>query len=298
MPELPDVELYLTALRERVEGETFEAARLASPFLLRSVDPPPSAAEGKRVTALSRLGKRIVFELEDDLFLVVHLMIAGRFRWKPKGAVVPGRVGLAALDFSSGTLILTEASKKKRASLFVVRGSTALAEHDPGGLEVSDVDLLTFREILTRENHTLKRALTDPRGLSGIGGAYSDEIMHRARVSPLKWTQKLTDEELAALHVACRDVLAEWTERLDAERKGGFPEKVTAFRPGMAVHGRYGEPCPVCENPVQRIVYASNETNYCASCQTGGKLLADRALSRLLKDDWPKTLEDLEELRG
>jgi formamidopyrimidine-DNA glycosylase len=298
VPELPDVELYLAALRERVQGETFERARLASPFLLRSVDPPLGAAEGKRVRALSRLGKRIVLELEDELFLVVHLMIAGRFQWKERDAKVPGRVGLAAFDFSSGTLILTEASKKRRASLHVVRGRAGLAAHDPGGRELADLDLATFRAILRRENHTLKRALTDPRGLSGIGGAYSDEIMHRARISPLKWTSKLTDAEFEALFAAARDVLDEWTRRLDEERAGGFPAKVTAFRPEMAVHGKFGEPCPACGHAVQRIAYASNETNYCAFCQTGGKLLADRALSKLLKDDWPKTLEDLEELRG
>lgn len=295
MPELPDVELYVGALRARVQGEIFERARIASPFLLRSVDPPLSAAHGKRVLGLRRLGKRIVFELEDDLFLVVHLMIAGRFRWKPQGAPIPGRIGLAAFDFSSGTLVLTEASTKKRASLFAVRGAQGLAAHDRGGLEVLGADLPAFRAALTRENHTLKRALTDPRAFSGIGNAYSDEILHAARLSPLTWTSRLVEAEIERLFEAVRETLEHWTERLRAETGAAFPEKVTAFRPGMAVHGRFGEPCPVCGAPVQRIVYASNETNYCARCQTGGKLLADRALSRLLKDDWPKRIEDLEE---
>ncbi len=295
MPELPDVLLYVGALRARLVGETFERARVASPFLLRSVDPPLAAAAGKRVLELRRLGKRIVFELEDELFLVVHLMIAGRFRWKPRGALVPGRIGLAAFDFSSGTLLLTEASSKKRASLHVVRGEAALAAHDRGGLDVFTADLAAFRARLVAENHTLKRALTDPRAFDGIGNAYSDEILHAARLSPLTWTSRLAEAEIARLFEAVRATLTAWTERLRTETGERFPEKVTAFRAGMAVHGRFGEPCPVCGAPVQRIVYAAHETNYCARCQTGGKLLADRALSRLLKDDWPERIEELEE---
>ncbi len=295
MPELPDVELYLHALRTRVIGETFERARIKSAFLLRSVDPPLADAQGKRVEELSRLGKRVVFGLEEDLYLVFHLMISGRFRWKERGAGIPGRIGLAAFDFSSGTLLLTEASKKRRASLFVVRGAAGLADHDRGGVEVAACGLDGFRAALTAKNHTLKRALTDPRVFSGIGNAYSDEILHRARLSPLTWTRRLSDAESERLFEATLATLDHWRERLIDETGDGFPEKVTAFRPGMAVHGRYGEPCPDCGAPVQRIVYANNETNYCARCQTGGKLLADRALSRLLKDDWPKRLEDLEE---
>lgn len=295
MPELPDVELYLHALRSRVEGEVLEGVRLASPFVLRSVDPPLGDFQGKRVLGLRRIGKRVVLEFEGELFLVIHLMISGRFRWKDAGAKIPGRLGLAAFDFSSGALLMTEASKKKRASLHAVRGEEALGEHDPGGRELDELDQAEFTAILTAKNHTLKRALTDPRGLSGIGGAYADEIMHRAGISPLKWTERLSEDELASLFEASKGVLDEWTERLVEQTGAEFPEKVTAFRPEMAVHGKYGEPCPVCESPVQRIVYASNETNYCARCQTGGKLLADRALSKLLKDDWPKTLEDLEE---
>ena len=295
MPELPDVVVYLEALRTRIEGRVLEGVRLASPFLLRSVDPPLSACAGRRVVGLRRLGKRIVIALEGDLFLVIHLMVAGRLRWKEAGAKVPGKLGLAAFDFESGTLLLTEAGSKKRASLHVAAGEAALAAHDRGGLEVLDADLTAFAEALRRETHTLKRTLTDPRLLSGIGNAYSDEILHRARLSPFKLTDALTDEEIERLFEASRDVLNEWTRRLRDEAGEGFPEKVTAFRKEMAVHGRHRQPCPVCGSPVQRIVYSSNETNYCATCQTGGKLLADRALSRLLRKDWPRTLEELEE---
>jgi len=294
VPELPDVELYLAALRPRLVGHRLEGIRLGSPFLLRSVEPSPSSASGRAVIALARLGKRIVVELEGELFLVLHLMIAGRLRWRPLGTAVPKRFGLAAFDFDDGTLLLTEAGSKKRAALFVVAGREALAEHDPGGLDPLAADLPAFREAMTRENRTLKRALTDPRILSGIGNAYSDEILHRARLSPFLRTAQLDHETLGRLHAATRDVLAEWRDRLIAETGDAFPEKVTAFRPGMTVHGRYGEPCPVCGSPVQRIVYAENEASYCATCQTGGKLLADRALSQLLKKDWPRTLEEME----
>ncbi len=297
MPELPDLELYLHALRPRLLGRTLERVRLASPFLLRSVEPPLVAAEGKAVRALSRLGKRLVFGLEDDLFLVLHLMIAGRLRWKGAGAKVSGKLGLAAFDFDSGTLLLTEAGTKKRASLHLVHGATALAAHDPGGIEPLETDLGGFTAALTRENHTVKRALTDPHLVAGIGNAYSDEILHRAGLSPFRRTTDLGKEELRRLYEATRAVLTEWTARLIAETGEGFPEKVTAFRDGMAVHGRYREPCPVCGAPVQRLVYAENEANYCPRCQTGGKLLADRALSRLLKGDWPRTLEELEARR-
>jgi len=269
--------------------------RVASPFLLRTFDPPIAAAEGKTVRGLSRLGKRIVFDLEGDLFLVLHLMIAGRLHWRPNGVRLAGRTSLAAFDFPAGTLLLTEAGSKRRASLHLVRGEAAVAEHSRGGLEVLDSSPASFRAALTRENHTLKRALTDPWLFSGIGNAYSDEILHRARLSPAKLTSRLTEKETASLDRATRDVLGEWTERLTAQARRSFPEKVTAFREGMAVHGRYGKPCPVCGTKVQRIVYAENESNYCPTCQTGGKLLADRALSQLLKGDWPKTLEELEE---
>lgn len=300
MPELPDITVYLRALEERIEGDVLEGARLSSPFLLRSVEPPLEAAFSKRVSALRRLGKRIALELsgggdDEPIFLVLHLMIAGRLSWKDeKGAKPPGRIGLGAFDFGRGTLLLTEASKKKRASLHVVRGEAELAAHDPGGLEVLEAPLEAFRARLVEENHTLKRALTDPRAFSGIGNAYSDEILHRARLSPVKLTERLDDEEIRRLYVAVREVLTEWTARLDAEREGGFPEKVTAFREGMAVHGRYRQPCPACGTEVQRIVYAENETNYCPRCQTGGKLLADRSLSRLLKKDWPRSIDELE----
>jgi len=299
MPELPDVTIYIEALEARIIGETLDKIRIASPFLLRSVDPPPSAVEGLRVREIRRLGKRIAIGLEDDVWLVFHLMIAGRFAWMAAGAKIsrnPKKRGLAALDFPNGSLILTEAGTKKRASLYVVRGEDALREHDRGGVEPLEVDLASFREALTRRNHTLKRALTSPSLFSGIGNAYSDEILHRARLSPLKWSQRLSDEEIERLYEATRAVLSEWTERLRAETGDGFPKKVTAFREEMAVHGRYGEPCPVCGSPVQRVRYAENETNYCSTCQTEGKLLADRALSRLLKKDWPRTLEELEEL--
>jgi formamidopyrimidine-DNA glycosylase len=297
VPELPDVEVYVAHLRRRVVGQVLERVRLASPFVLRSFDPPLRAADGKRVQGIRRVGKRIVFGLEDDLWLVLHLMIAGRLRWREAGAKVPGKLGLAAFDFSSGTLLLTEASTKKRASLHLLRGESALREMDPGGLEPLDADLDSFASVIRRERHTLKRALTDPHLFSGIGNAYSDEILWRARLSPMRPTTAMTDEQIAVLHAAMQATLREWTRRLMADAGDEFPEKVTAFRPGMAVHGRYREACPVCGAPVQRIAYAENEANYCARCQTGGKLLADRSLSRLLRDDWPKTLDELERLR-
>ncbi len=297
MPELPDVAVYVEALARRVVGKPLERVRLASPFLLRSVEPPLSSVEGRRVLEVRRLGKRIVLALEGELFLVLHLMIAGRLRWRPPGAKPPGRRGLAAFDFPSGTLLLTEAGAKKRASLHLVAGEAALAEHDPGGLEVLDADLPAFRAALAAESHTLKRALTDPRILSGVGNAYSDEILHRARLSPFKRTGDLAEDELERLYRATREVLIEWLERTRDEVGEEFPEKVTAFREGMAVHGRYREPCPVCGTAVQHVLYAENEANYCPTCQTGGKLLADRVLSRLMKEDWPKTLEELEARR-
>lgn len=294
MPELPDVTVYIEALNERVRGQVLEQVRLASPFVLRSIAPPLSAVSGKRIREVRRLGKRIVFAFEEELFLVIHLMISGRLHWKEKGAKIPGRLGLAAFDFGSGTLTFTEASSKKRASLHVTQGEASLAEFDRGGLEVMDATLEQFREALFRENHTLKRSLTDPRLFSGIGNAYSDELLHRARLSPMKLTQKLTDEEVAALYDATRATMRDWTERLRADAGDEFPEKVTAFRDDMAVHGKYRKPCPDCGTLVQRIVYAENEANYCPRCQTGGRLLADRALSKLLKDDWPKTVDELE----
>jgi formamidopyrimidine-DNA glycosylase len=294
MPELPDVTVYVECLEQRIAGSVLERVRLASPFLLRSVDPPIGVAEGRRVRGVRRIGKRIVIALDDDIFLVMHLMIAGRLRWRERGAALPGKVALAAFDFSSGTLLFTEAGTKKRASLYVVRGERALAEHDRGGLEVLECDLDAFTATLARENHTLKRSLTDPTLFSGIGNAYSDEILHCARLSPLKLTQSLTSDETARLFECTVSVLRDWTERLRREIGDAFPEKVTAFRPEMAVHGRFGQPCPVCGSAVQRIVYAENECNYCARCQTGGKLLADRALSRLLKQDWPRTIEEME----
>lgn len=294
MPELPDLEVYLDALEPRILGEKLLGVRLASPFLLRSVEPPLDAARGRRVVDVGRLGKRIVIGLEQQLFLVLHLMIAGRLRWRPADAVIPKRSGLAAFDFTSGTLLLTEAGSKKRASLHLVHGEEALAAHDPGGIDVLSADLGRFVAVLDRENHTLKRALTDPRLFSGIGNAYSDEILHRAALSPFKQTHRLSADEKERLHRAVREVLTEWTERLRAEAGDGFPEKVTAFRPQMAVHGKHSEPCPVCGAPVQRLVYAQNEANYCPGCQTDGRILADRALSRLLKADWPRTLEELE----
>ena len=297
VPELPDILLYLHALRPRIVGHRVAAVRLASPFLLRSIEPPLRSVEGRAITGLHRLGKRIVIEAEGELFLVFHLMIAGRFRWKAAATKIPGKVGLLALDFQHGTLILTEAGTKRRASLHVVQGRTALRAHDPGGLDVAEADLPAFRTALQRDNHTLKRALTDPHLFSGIGNAYSDEILHAARLSPFKQTGSLTDDEVQRLFEATRLTLSQWTSRLQQEAGDDFPEKVTAFREGMAVHGRYGQPCPDCGSPVQRIVYASNEANYCANCQTGGRLLADRSLSRLLREDWPRTLDELERRR-
>ena len=294
MPELPDVTVYIESLERHCGGQTLDRIRILGPSLLRSVDPPIREAEGKTVVGFRRLGKRIVFELEAELFLVFHLMIAGRFRWRKRGAKPSRKLGLAALDFPTGTLILTEASTKKRAHLHLVRGEAALAEHDPGGLEVLGASLADFRAALVAENRTLKRALTDPHILSGIGNAYSDEILHRARLSPVRLTGQLDDAQHEALHRATQETLTLWIQRLSEQVGDGFPEKVTAFRPEMAVHGRYGEPCPDCGSPVQHILYAENETNYCATCQTGGKLLADRALSRLLKKDWPRSLEELE----
>ena len=298
MPELPDVTVYVEALRARVVGQPLERIRLQSPFLLRSVEPPIGTVAGRAVRAVDRLAKRIVLALDGDLFLVLHLMIAGRLHWRPPGARLPGKLGVAAFDFPNGTLTLTEAGTKKRAALHLVAGRTALATSDPGGLEVLDADLADFRTALARERHTLKRALTDPRLLAGIGNAYADEILHRARLSPVRMTDALTLEEMARLFEATRNTLSDWIERLRAEAGGDFPEGVSAFRPGMAVHGRFGQPCPNCGAPVQRIVHAENEMNYCAGCQTGGRLLADRALSRLLRQDWPRTLEELEERRA
>jgi formamidopyrimidine-DNA glycosylase len=298
VPELPDILAYFEALGQRVVGRRLESVRLASPFLIRSVSPPIREAAGKRVLGLRRMGKRIVLELEGGLFLVLHLMISGRLHWKPRGSRLAGKMALAAFDFENGTLTLTEAGSKKRASLHLVRGEEALRQFDRGGVEPLEADLPAFREALTRENHSVKRALTDPRLFSGIGNAYSDEILHRARLSPAKWTSRLSEEEIERLHRAARETLAAWASRFVMEARKAFPEKVTAFREGMAVHGRYGEPCPVCGSPVQRIVYAANESNYCATCQTGGRLLADRALSQLMRGDWPKTLEELEERKG
>ena len=298
MPELPDIEVYLEALERRVMGRVLERVRIAHPFLLRSAEPPIRNVEGKRVTDLRRLGKRLCLGLEEELWLVLHLMIAGRLHWRPPGAVPPGRGGLAAFDFPEGTLTLTEAGTKRRASLHLVRGAAALGMHDPGGLEVLDASPEAFGAALTAGgSHTLKRALTDPRRLSGIGNAYSDEILHTAGLSPVAMTHKLTGEETARLYAATRKTLELWTDRLRDEAGEGFPEKVTAFRAGMAVHGRYGKPCPACGTPVQRIRHTANETNYCPRCQTGGKVLADRSLSRLLKKDWPRTVDELERLR-
>ncbi|GAB4325386.1 MAG: Fpg/Nei family DNA glycosylase [Candidatus Zixiibacteriota bacterium] len=295
MPELPDIVVYLERLGPRVIGRPIERVEIKNPFLLRSVDPPIAVVHGKRVNRLRRMGKRIIFELEDDLFLVVHLMIAGRLRWRPPGAKPPGgKLTQAAFHFPEGTLYLTEAGTKRRASLYCVVGESGLRAFDRGGLEVFDATVKQFADRLRSENHTLKRALTDPRLFSGIGNAYSDEILHRARLSPLALTGKLSDEEAARLYDATRTVLDEWIARLLKEVGDDFPETVTAFRAAMAVHGRYGLPCPVCGSPVQRIRYADHETNYCARCQTGGKLLADRSLSRLLKSDWPKSIDELE----
>ena len=294
MPELPDVTVYVERLEALLKGEVLERVRLRSPFVLRSVEPGIDELAGRRVESVRRIGKRIVLGFDGELFLVIHLMIAGRLRWREPGAKVPGRIGHAAFDFAPGTLLLTEAGSKRRAAIHVVRGAAALANHDPGGLELSEADVNAFGAVLRRENHTLKRSLTDPRLFSGIGNAYSDEILHRARMSPLKLSRAMDDGEVATLFEAARQVLDEWTARLRDEVGDGFPEKVTAFRPGMAVHGRYGKPCPDCGTPMQRIIYAENETNYCARCQTGGRVLADRSLSRLLKKDWPRTIDDLE----
>ncbi len=293
MPEFPDITVYIEALEARVVGQRLERTRIAKPFLLRSFDPPIGSADGKLIKGVRRMGKRIVLDLEDDLFLVFHLMIAGRLRWLSAGSKVPRKIGLAAFDFSTGSLILTEAGSKRRASLWLVRGESALEQFARGGLEVFESTLAEFAERLERENHTLKRSLTDPRLFSGIGNAYSDEILHRARLSPVKHTRRLTEDETARLFSSTLEVLTEWTSRLREETDGDFPAKVTAFREEMAVHGKFGQPCPVCGTPVQRIRYADNETNYCARCQTDGKLLADRALSRLLKQDWPKSIDDL-----
>jgi len=298
MPEYPDVTVYLEALAPRVLGQPLEAIRVRGPALVRTAEPPLREATGKRVTALRRQGKRLVFVLEDGLFLVLHLMIAGRLHWRPRGAPVPGRVGLAAFDFPDGTLVLTEASPKKRAQLWLLRGEDAVRALDRGGIDPMESTLAQFTAALRSENHTLKRALTDPRLFSGIGNAYSDEILHAARLSPVALSQRLDDEEVRRLHESTREVLRTWTERLRAQAGSGFPEKVTAFREGMAVHGRYRKPCPDCGSPVQRIVHADNETNYCPTCQTGGRLLADRSLSRLLKEDWPRSLEEMEEARA
>lgn len=293
MPELPDITVYLEALERRVTAHTLVRVRIVNPFVLRSVEPPLAAAHGRRVTGLRRLGKRLVIALEDALFLVIHLMIAGRFRWSERTPKLHRRLALAAFEFDSGTLLLTEAGRRRRASLHLVRGERALKEFDRGGLEVLDATPEAFSARLRSENHTVKRALTDPRLFSGIGNAYSDEILHRARLSPMLLTSRMTDEQVGRLGDATRATLTEWIERLRAEAGDGFPGKVTAFREGMAVHGRFRKPCPVCRTPVQRIRYAENETNYCARCQTGGKLLADRALSRLLKEDWPKSIDEL-----
>ena len=298
MPELPDISLYLHALAPRVVGHSLQRVRLVSPFLLRSVEPPLSAFEGRVIATLERLGKRIVFGFDDEYFLVLHLMISGRLRWKPVAAKIPGRLGLASLDFDNGALIVTEAATRKRASLYAMRGREALAAHDPGGLEVLDASPEQFSGRLRSQRRTLKRALTDPRIFSGIGNAYSDEILHAARLSPLQLTTNLDEAEIAALYESVRTVLIGWTEKLKKESADAFPEHVTAFRPDMAVHGRFGQQCPRCGSPVQRVAYADNECNYCATCQTGGKLLADRTLSRLLGEDWPKTLEELEELKA
>jgi formamidopyrimidine-DNA glycosylase len=297
VPELPDVELYIDALRARIVQQPLERFRIANPFIVRTIAPGPADLEGRAATGIRRMGKRIVFEFPDELFLVLHLMIAGRLRWRDRGAAIPNKVGLAAFDYPNGTIILTEAGSRRQASIHIVRGAGALHAMDPGGLEVLSATVDEFAARLKAENHTLKRSLTDPHIFSGIGNAYSDEILYAARLSPLKLTQSLSDEEIAQLFHATRQVLAGWQRRLKEETGADFPEKVTAFRPGMAVHGRYGQPCPACGAPVQRIVYARNEANYCSRCQTGGRLLSDRSLSRLLKGDWPKTLDELEERR-
>ena len=293
MPELPDVAVYVEALEKRLIGRPLLKFRIANPFVVRTVEPATTDLVGKNVLSIRRMGKRIIVAFDDDLFLIIHLMIAGRFKWLSPGAKVPGKLGLAALDFEHGTLLLTEAGSKRRASMHVVRGEAAVRAHDPGGMEIFDITAEQFHEAVRRERHTLKRTLTDPHLFSGIGNAYSDEILHRAGLSPVQMSTNLSDADIDRLFAATRAVLTEWTERLRTEAGDGFPEKVTAFRKEMAVHGKYNEPCPVCSSPVQRIVYADNETNYCARCQTGGKLLADRALSRLLHSDWPKSIDDL-----
>jgi formamidopyrimidine-DNA glycosylase len=299
MPELPDICAYIQALEQRIIGTRLVGMRMSSPFVLRTVSPKPHELSGRGVAGLRRIGKQIVIALEDEFFIVIHLMIAGRFRWRdePK-AKLPGKLALAAFDFENGTLILTEASSKKRAAIHLVSGEEALAFFGRGGLEPLGASLEQFREALQRENHTLKRTLTDPRLFSGIGNAYSDEILHRAKLSPVKLTSRMTDAEVARLHDATQSALKEWMERLGAEAESGFPSHVTAFREEMAAHGRYGKPCPTCGAPIQRIVYAENEANYCAVCQTEGKLLADRSLSRLLKGEWPRTINELEEMRA
>ncbi|MEO7276287.1 MAG: DNA-formamidopyrimidine glycosylase family protein [Vicinamibacterales bacterium] len=297
MPELPDITAYLDALELRVVGQPLEQFRLGHPFLVRTIRPEPADLVGRRVDSLHRLGKRIVFAFEREVYMIVHLMIAGRFRWRDRGAALPGKLGLAAFDFPTGTLLFTEAGSKRQASLHIVEGVEALARFNPGGLEVLDADLQQFETRLTRHNHTLKRALTDPHIFSGIGNAYSDEILHAARLSPMKLTSSLSRVEIAQLFEATRSTLGLWMTRLRDEARVAFPEKVTAFRDGMAVHGRFGKPCPACGAPVQRIVYATNEANYCSRCQTGGRLLSDRAMSRLLREDWPKTLEQLDARR-
>jgi formamidopyrimidine-DNA glycosylase len=294
MPELPDITIYLDALAPRIVGQPLERARIVSPSLLRSVDPPLSAAEGRKVVGLRRIGKRIVWEMEGQIFLVFHLMVAGRFKWRPEGTKSPAKVGLASFDFPTGTLLLTEASSKKRASLYVVAGDAGLAAHDPGGLDVLTSNLAAFKARLQSQSHTLKRALTDPHLFDGIGNWLSDEILHAAKLSLFQLTGKLSDEEIARLYQATRSTTKAWIERLRADAGDEFPEKVSAFKEGMAVHGRYKQPCPVCGSPIQRIRYAANEANYCATCQTGGRVLADRSLSRLLKADWPRSLEEWE----
>jgi len=293
VPELPDVTVYVEAIAARIVAQPLTRLRLGNPFVLRSVDPAPADLAGKSVIAVHRLGKRVVIELESDLFIIIHLMIAGRFKWLPAGARMPGKMGMAAFDFPNGTLLLTEAGSKRRASIHLVRGEQAVVGHDPGGIEPLAMSFDEFRDALTRERHTLKRTLTDPHVFSGIGNAYSDEILHRARLSPVQMTTNLTADDLVRLFDAIRRTLSEWTGRLRAEAAVKFPEKVTAFRPDFAVHGRYGKPCPDCGTAIQHIVYSENETNYCARCQTGGRLLADRALSRLLHSDWPKSIDEL-----